>query len=58
MSPFCVWGSTVSKLQSHYNETVYLLTFIGNLCYFVEYMFRTESQKVSKTIFLTKIILQ
>ena len=58
MSPFYVWGSTVSKLQSHYKETIYFLPFIGNLCYFVENMFRRESQKVTKTIFLTKIILQ
>ena len=27
MSPFCGWNSTVSRLQNHYKETVYLLLF-------------------------------
>ena len=27
MAPFYGWGSTVSKLQSHYEEIVYLLPF-------------------------------
>ena len=25
MPHFCVWGSTVSRLQSHYEETIYFL---------------------------------
>ena len=47
MTPFYGWGSTVSRLQSHYEETVYFLPFSSQEILVLNWLTSEKDEKLS-----------